>query len=144
MRIVLALVLAAAALPAGSVKYVDVLATYVAPTKAGRSAAVSVTLYPTEPDIHVNENPGPRLELDPEQQVLVYEPPKTDKAPVFDPAAAHYLDPKVPVRFDVTLAKGVAKGTHEAKAKVVYFYCSSSKGWCRKGTENIELTVPVE
>jgi hypothetical protein len=144
MRIALALVLAAAALPAGSVKYVDVLATYVAPAKAGQSPAVSVTLFPTEPDIHVNENPGPRLELDAEQKVLVYEPPKTDRAPVFDPADAHYLDPEVPVRFDVALAKGVAKGTHEVKAKVVYFYCSSGKGWCRKGTEDVELAVPVE
>jgi hypothetical protein len=141
MSLALALTLFAA-LQAGSAKHVDVLATYVAP-EAGRPPAVSVTLLPTDPDIHVNENPAPRLELEAGQTVLVYEPPKADKAGLVDPEKPRYLDPQVPVRFDVTLAKDVPKGSHVVKAKLTYFYCSKRKGWCRKGTEDLELTVAV-
>jgi hypothetical protein len=138
-------VLAAAALaPLGSAKHVDVLATFVAAQGPGQSPAVSVSLVPTEPDIRVNEKPAPRLQLDPDQQVLVYEPRDAGKIELADPDQARYLDPEVPVRFDVELSEGVPAGSHLVGGKLVYFYCSKRKAWCRKGTERLELTVVVD
>ena len=40
-------------------------------------------------------------------------------------------------------APGLARGDHEAKATVTYFYCSKRDGWCRKGTAELEIPVTV-
>ena len=119
------------------------MASYVAPEKKGVSPAVVVSLQPLEPDIRVNENPAPRLKLDAAQKVLVYEPPDKASGTFPDPANPRYLDPEVPVRFEVGLAKGAPQGAHLVKATVTYFYCSKRQGWCRKGTEDVELAVTV-
>jgi hypothetical protein len=142
---VFSLLLAAAAGLPGSEKHVDVLASFVPPSQEGASPAVAVSLVPKTPDIRVNEVPAPRIKLDPGQAILVHEPPAKTSPPLsFDPADAKYLDPNVPVRFKVELADEAPKGTHTVKATVTYFYCSKRQGWCRKGTEKVELTVKVD
>src|SRR5512138_1429205 len=99
------------ALAVGGTTYVEVEATYEAPVKAGADGAVAVLFKPTAPKIVVNENPAPRLKLDPAQTVLVdKQPPKAPSAPPADPAHAKYLDPQVPIRFAVALAPGAPKG----------------------------------
>jgi hypothetical protein len=104
-----------------------------------------VTFSPRDPQIRVNEEPAPRLKLDPAQGVLVdRQPPRdTGAAPAFDPATAKSLDPVTPVRFPVALAPNAPKGTHAVKASVTYFYCSKKDGWCRKSTTDVEVTVRV-
>jgi hypothetical protein len=47
------------------------------------------------------------------------------------------------VAFPVALAPNAAKGTHEVKATVTYFYCSVKQGWCRKGSADVALRVDV-
>ena len=84
------------------------------------------------------------IELAEAQSVLVYEPPPKAKTPAVDPGQAKYLDPEVPVRFPVKIAPGAPKGDHLVKATVTYFYCSKRQGWCRKGTEHVELAVKVK
>ena len=128
---------------AGASKHVDVMASYAAPEKEGASPAVVVSLQPLKPDIRVNETPAPRLKLDAAQEILVYEPPKKVSGEFPDPNNPKYLDPLVPVRFDVAVAEGARVGSHTVQATVSYFYCSKREGWCRKGKKEVELLVTV-
>jgi hypothetical protein len=114
--------------------------------KAGarRQGAVAVTFKAADPDVVVNETPGPRLALDPAQTVLVDKQPapaKGARAP--DPQDGKYLDLSLPVVFPVALASGATAGGHDVKANVTYFYCSKREGWCRKGTSEVEFDVKV-
>jgi hypothetical protein len=135
------LALAAAATPP---RHFDVAASYVAPKGAGSVAAVSVLFSPTDPDVHINEEPAPRLKLDSGQGVLV---DRQAAAPArtadFDPEKTRYLDLAKPLRFPVAFAPKAPKGPQEVTAKVVYFYCSKREAWCRRGTALVEFTVEV-
>jgi hypothetical protein len=136
------LVLALALLGAGSPR-VDVSAAYV-PASKGASASIAVTIEPQDPAVHVNESPGPRLKLDASQAVLLDKqaPARVTGA---DPAAeARYLDPMVPVFFPVAVQPGAPRGSHSVKGTVTYYFCSKTEGWCRKGTSEILVDVPVK
>jgi hypothetical protein len=102
-----------------------------------------VTFTPRDPSVRVNEDPPPRLKLDPAQAVLVDKQPPAARPRTFDPAAAHYLDPALPVHFPVSLRPGAPRGKQTVKASVTYFYCSQRDGWCRKGTSDVEFPVEV-
>jgi hypothetical protein len=137
----LALVLAAASI---GPRHFDVDASFVAPARPGGSGAIAVRFAPKDPDVHINEEPPPRLTLDLEQSTLVdKQAPPSKAAPVFDPATARYLDAAKPVRFPVAFARKAAKGPQTVKASVVYFYCSEREGWCRRGTSELEIAVTV-
>lgn len=129
--------------------HVKVTATYLPPT-AGKDATIAVQFSPVDPQVRVNEEPAPRLKLDPAQQVLADKPaprkvladkPAPRKAPRPDPGTTRYLDPAVPVAFPVTVGDGAPRGEHTVKGTVTYFYCSKVEGWCRKGSA--EIAVPV-
>jgi len=122
-------------------RHFDVTAEYQAGAK--RQGGVAVTFKAIDPDVVVNETPGPRLALDPAQTILVDKqpPPKGAHAP--DPGDGKYLDLSLPVVFPVAIAPGATSGAHDVKGKVTYFYCSKREGWCRKGTTEIEVPVPV-
>lgn len=131
-----ALVLAAPA------RHFDVTAAFVAAKTPSASAAVAVTFRALDPDLRVNETPGPRLKLDLAQTVLVdKQAPAASQAPDYDPLTARYLDTAKPVLFPVAIAPTAPRGTHELKANVVYFYCSTREAWCRRGT--VDVLVPV-
>lgn len=144
MRLTLLLVLAGGMLGFPR-HYVEVSARYEAPKHAGANGAIAVRLVPTTQGIHVNDTPAPRLRLDPDQKVLVdrQRPEKKDVEVPADPALALFLDPDVPVRFPVALAKGVPSGPQDVSARVTYYYCSQTQGWCRKSTDPIQVTVKV-
>jgi hypothetical protein len=134
------------ALPAllllGPPHHFDIAAEYQAGAK--RQGFVAVTFKAADPDVVVNETPGPRLALDPAQVVLVdKQPPPRKGALAPDPQDGKYLDLTVPVVFPVALAPGASAGGHEVKAKVTYFYCSKRDGWCRKGTSDVAFAVKV-
>lgn len=141
----LAALAAPAALFAGPPTHFDLSAVFLPAPKPGSDAAIAVTFLPREPQIRVNEEPAPRLKLDPAQAVLADKQPPRDSAGAapFDPATAKSLDPMVPVRFPVALLPNAPKGTHAVKASVTYFYCSKQDGWCRKATTDIEVTVRI-
>ena len=142
---VLAAVLGAASqTSAPSPRHFDVAASFSAPVRAGESASVNVLFSPVDPDVRINEEPAPRLKLEPNQGVLVdrQKEPAT-RANEVDPEKARYLDLSKPYRFPVGFAAQAPKGAQEVKANVVYFYCSKREGWCRRGTAAIELTVDV-
>ena len=131
------------ALLAAAPQHFTLAASFVPAAKPGANAAVSVSFVPRDPDVRINEEPAPRLKLDPEQAVLV-DKQRSAAASVkpYDPEGAKYIDLGAPLSFPVALAPGVAKGPHAVKATVVYFYCSKREGWCRKGSTEVEFSVP--
>lgn len=118
-------------------------ASFVPAAKPRASASVSVSFVPRDPDVQINEEPAPRLKLDPEQPVLIdKQAPAAASVKPYDPDAAKYLDLRAPFSFPVALAPGAPKEPHSVKATVIYFYCSKREGWCRKGSTEVEFTVP--
>ena len=112
--------------------------------KAGQDGAVAITFSGTDPMIHINEEPSPRLKLDPLQTVLVdKQKAPSGKGPDFDPDEARTLDLAQPVRFPVALSPTAPKGAQIVKATVVYFYCSKREGWCRRGSTEVEVPLTV-
>ena len=124
-------------------KHFTLLARFEPPPDAKALGAVSVAFTPLDPDVQINQEPAPRLKLDPAQKLLVDK--QLPPAPVagFDPDKARYLDPKLPVRFPVAWAPEAPRGSQLVEANVTYFYCSKREGWCRKGTDEIEVPVSV-
>jgi len=129
--------------PPGTPEHVKVTASYLAPA-SGTEAAVVVQLTPVDPHVRVNEDPAPRLKLDAAQQVLEEKAvPRRAPAPAPAPGEARYLDPILPVSFPVKVNARAARGEHTVKATVTYFYCSKSEGWCRKGSEDVDVPVRI-
>jgi hypothetical protein len=93
--------------------------------------------------VRVNQDPAPRLKLDPSQAILDHRPPPRRHPAPTEPEAPHYLEPAIPYAFAVTLKPGAPKGEHRVKATVTYFYCSKSAGWCRKGSGEVDVPVTV-
>ena len=128
---------------AGTPTHFDVAASFVPGAKRG-TGAIAVSFQARDPDVHINEEPAPRLKLDPEQSALVdKQPPPPKSVPVYDPEVARYLDLKKPVEFPVSFAPNAAKGAQTVKANVVFFYCSAREGWCRRGSADVEIGVTV-
>jgi hypothetical protein len=127
---------------AAPARHFDVTAAFTPAKAPSASAAVAVTFRALDPDVKVNETPAPRLKLDLAQAVLVdRQVPPPSQVPDYDPLTARYLDTANPVLFPVAIAPTAPKGTHEVKASVVYFYCSTREAWCRRGT--VDVLVPV-
>ena len=122
----------------------NVTAAFVPSPPKGGDAAIAVTFAALDPDVRVNEEPAPRLKLDPDQMVLVdKQKPAASGVEAFDPEKAKYLDLSAPVLFPVALSPLASKGGDPVKATVTYFYCSKREGWCRKGTAPVDVSVVV-
>jgi hypothetical protein len=144
IRRILLVALVPAATAAAPARHFEVTAAFNPPRAAASDGAVAVTLLPVDPDLKVNENPAPRLKLDLAQAVLVdKQAPAANQVPDYDPLTARYLDPAKPVLFPVAIAPAAPKGTHEVKASVVFFYCSTREAWCRRGSADISIPVTV-
>ena len=124
-------------------EHFTVSAAYVAPAKPKAAATVAVTFIPADPDVKINQEPAPRLKLDPEQSVLVDR--QAPPAPLKGDSAGEpkYLDPSLPVAFPVALNPKAPKGEQPVKGTVTYFYCSKREGWCKKGSSEVAFTVAV-
>jgi hypothetical protein len=123
-----------ALLAADASSFVSVSASYVPPARKGGDAAISVTLQPLVPDVQVDQEPAPRLTLDPAQQVLVQKPALKKPAGA---QAGRYLGP-LPVYFPVEVRPGAAG---QVTGKVTFFYCSTAEGWCRKGVADVSVRL---
>jgi hypothetical protein len=125
-----------------SAEHFSVAAAYLAPVKPKANAAIAVTFVATDPDVRINQEPAPRLKLDPAQSVLVdRQTPAVHKGESGgDPK---YLDLSLPVTFPVAVNPKAPKGEQPVSASVTYFYCSKREGWCRKGTAEVDFTVAV-
>lgn len=128
---------------AGAADYFSLSASFVPATRPGTDAAVSVMFAPRDPDVRINEEPAPRLKLDPQQTVLVDKQAPPRRSVPVDLGKVKYLDSALPVAFPVALHAKAPRGSHDVPATVVYFYCSKREGWCRKGASPITLPVTV-
>jgi hypothetical protein len=136
--------LAPAVLLAAGPQHFTLTAAYQPPAKASANGAIALTFVATDPDVHINEAPAPRIKLDPVQSVLVdKQAPAPERVEAFDPEKAKYLDLSLPVIFPVAIARGAPKGAQTVLATATYFYCSKRAGWCRKGTTDVSVTVNV-
>jgi hypothetical protein len=141
-RLAVALLVLAPAAGFATDEHFNVSAAYVPPAKPGASAAVAVAFLSSDPDVRINQEPAPRLKLDPAQTVLLDRQPaavrKAESA-----GEPKYLDTTLPVNFPVSLNPKAPKGEQMVKATVTYFYCSKTEGWCRKGTGDVDFPVNV-
>ncbi len=110
------------------------------PPRRKAPAEVAVQFVAADPEVKINEVPAPRLKLEPGPATVIAPPAPARPAA---PGAGHYLDLTLPVTFPVAIAPGTAKGTHDVKGTVTYFYCSKREGWCRKGTTDVAFAVAV-
>ncbi|HSD26171.1 MAG TPA: hypothetical protein VLL75_02655 [Vicinamibacteria bacterium] len=144
IRRTLLVALAPVAMLAAPARHFEVTAAFTAPRTGAADGAVAVTFQALDPDLRVNETPAPRLKLDLAQAVLVdKQTPPASQVPDYDPLTARYLDPAKPVLFPVAIAPTAPRGSHEVKASVVFFYCSTREAWCRRGTADISIPVTV-
>jgi hypothetical protein len=122
-------------------EHVGLAAVFEAATQPGAPASIAVQFLPLDPSVHVNAEPLPRLSL-PESQDILTEPPNPVPARVTpEGLLGRYIDPQTPVRFAVVLSPKAAKGRHVVRATVTYFYCSSSAGWCRRASDDVDVPV---
>jgi len=128
---------------ASAADYFGVSASFVPASRPGSDAAVTVTFAQRDPEVRINEDPAPRLKLDPQQAVLVDKQPPSKRGAPADLGKAKYLDTALPVAFPVALDPKAPRGAHSVEATVVYFYCSKRDGWCRKGSSPISIPVVV-
>src|SRR5262245_61599520 len=92
--------------PSAPPQHLSVSASFKAPAKPGGLGAVLVTFVPKDPEVHVNEEPAPRLKLDPGQNLLVdKQTPPASRIEPFDPDNARYLDTTFPASFPVAWAE---------------------------------------
>jgi len=120
-----------------------VSAAYVPPARPKATATVAVTFVADDPEVKINQEPAPRLKLDPEQDVLVDRQPPPASRKGESAGEPKYLDTSLPVAFPVALKAKAPKGEQPVKGTVTYFYCSKREGWCRKGTSEVAFTVAV-
>jgi len=145
MKLAAALVLLAplAAFAAGP-EHFGVTASYAPPAKGQAHGNVAVSFQAKDPDVHINQEPAPRLKLDPAQTVLIDKQPSQAKANIpFDPASAKYFDLSFPVLFPAAISPDAPKGVHSVQATVTFFYCSQREAWCRKGAVAVGFQVQV-
>lgn len=109
----------------------------------GGEADVVVSFMPLDGAIRVNAEPAPRLALDPEQPALAESSRAAPPLPRAGFPNGRYLDTRAGVRFPVRLARGAARGRHTVHARVTYFYCSQTEGWCRRAQDDVEFSVDV-
>jgi hypothetical protein len=141
-RLALLFCLTPVAAGAAETKPVAVTARFVPAARPGAEARLMVTLVPVDSAVRVNEEPPPRLKLDP-AQVVLEDRQKVTRREAGEEGPPRYLDPLLPIVFPVALRADAPKGQQTVKGSVIYFYCSKSEGWCRKGTSDVEVSVRV-
>lgn len=121
-------------------QHFDVTGAYEAPAKKGAAGHLVFEFRQKDPDVHINEEPAPRIKFAAGATLLAPPPPKSSGV-IPDPATVKYLDLAKPVRFSVTATPDAAKGLSRVKTTLSYFYCSKRENWCRKGTADFDLAV---
>ena len=127
-------------LPAAA-SHVGLEASFVPPAH-GASGAVLVHFMPLAEGVKVNQEPAPRLRLETTGILLDRQPPQQRTVPV-DPDFARYFEPSEPARFPVAIDPAAPRGQHVVRATVTYSYCSKTQGWCRRGSEPVEVLVQI-
>ena len=119
-------------------KYVRVTVSLSDTTlQPGQTEDLQVALSPAN-DISIIANPAVEISLAPTRLVTLAGSPHQDVD-----RSTGYISTRSPVTQRFTVARDAQRGTYTVKGSLVYFYCSNSKGWCRKQVEPITLTITV-
>jgi hypothetical protein len=109
----------------------------------GSDASVTVKLAP-KPGIKMNKYPKIKLQI-PAVAGLVDAAEQSLGNPAPPPAdqleTNYFHDGVDPLTLTLHLDKGAAKGPHEIRAKLSYFYCVAASGYCAPA--KTDLTIPV-
>lgn len=137
-RILIALVaLAAPPVLAGEPEPFRASASF-APASGSAPPLVRVVLTAADADVQVKGRPTPRLRLASTQRSLTlldrHALRPADSSP-------QYVDLDQPLRFAVEVSEEAPSEPHAVDATLSFVYCSTSKGWCRKGSARMEIPV---
>lgn len=137
-RILIAqLALAAPPVLAGEPEAFRASASFV-PASASAPPLVRVVLTTADTDVQVKGRPTPRLRLASTQRSLTlldrHALRPSDTSP-------QYVDLDQPLRFAVELSEDAPGEPHAVEATLSFVYCSTSKGWCRKGRTKLEIPI---
>lgn len=101
-------------------QHFEVTSAYDAPTKKGASANLAFEFKQKDPDVHINEEPAPRIKFAVGAPLVAPPPPKSSGV-IPDPANAKYLDLAKPESFAVTVAPDAVKGMSRVKTTLFVF-----------------------
>ncbi len=140
----LVLTLLPAAAPSEELRHFDVVAWFVPAKKPGATASVAVSFRALDPAVRLNKQPPARLNLELTQRVLVDKQAASNaRASEYDPLTAEYHDLSQPLLFPVAISPQAPPGEQLVRGNIVFFYCSESEAWCRRGNAEIEIPVSV-
>ena len=138
----LALLLTGLSLDLPAATQVGLEASFVPPARGASAGAVLVHFMPLSEGVKVNQEPAPRLRLETAGVLLDRQPPARHASSV-DPDFARYIEPREPVRFPVAVDPQARPGRYVVRATVSYSYCSKAQGWCRKGSQPVDIPVEI-
>jgi hypothetical protein len=110
-----------------------------APIKAGRKGNVTVAFNLTK-GYKINREPTITLELTPPAGVTLAEK-SIDASPIDKKSKDEYYVDLPTLNVGVTAAKA---GRYEVPGKLIYFFCSTSDGFCSKQTVDVKMPLQVE
>lgn len=111
--------------------------------KPGEAAEVRVVLEPAA-GIKINKYPRIRLKI-PAAPGVVAEAEGSvgaDAPPPPDQLETNYFKAIDPLRTTVTVADDAHSGIHEVPAKLSYYYCVASSGYCAPA--RVDVKIPIE
>lgn len=122
------------------------IAVEVAPETAGAGATFEVTLRLT-PRSGIKINRYPKISLRVAEVPGLVQAGEAavgnDKAPPPDRLDDNYFEQVDPVRLTLTLDPSVSPGRHEIAAKLKYYYCVASSGYCAPKKEDVRIPIDV-
>ena len=103
----------------------------------GQTEDLHVAFNPAD-DISIIAKPAVKISLAPTRLVTLTGGPRQDVD-----RRTGYISTYSPITQRFTVSKDAQWGAYTVKGSLVYFYCSNSKGWCRKQVEPIEFTITI-
>ncbi len=110
----------------------------------GQAAEVRVVLQPA-PGIKINKYPRVRLKI-PAAPGLVAEAEGSvgaDAPPPPDRLETNYFKSIDPLRATVQVDPHAVAGVHEIPAKLTYFYCVASSGYCAPARVDVKIPISI-
>ena len=124
---------------AGEPELFQASARFVPAPDAG-APLIHVVLTTTDADVRVKRRPAPRLRLSSTQRSLTLLEHHPEGKAETDP---QYVDLEQPLRFPAELTDEAPREPHGVEATLSFVYCSTSRGWCRKGSTRVEIPIEI-
>ena len=133
---VLALSVPASAQQPAEASYVRLDASLASQSLAPGDTTELLLKFTPADDIHLNGSPAVEIALD-----SLVAPAGTLSQEV--DARTGFLRTDGPLAMRIVLSPGTPPGTRQVTARVSYFFCSATEGWCMRKTERVALPLTV-